>query len=218
MIRIQQAVKILKTGGVVVYPTDTAYGLAVDATNSSAVEKLYRLKGRDFYKPIHVIIPYRYYHATKRDSKCPVALNKDSKKLIDKFWPGPLTIVLPLKAKGKSWQKLSAGSGTIGIRMPNHPIPSALVAALKRPITTTSANLSGRPNCYSLIEVKKQFRKARLKPDFYIDGGKLPGTLPSTVVSLIKGVKILRPGPIGEKEIKTVLRAGLPLADQQYLV
>jgi L-threonylcarbamoyladenylate synthase len=164
---IEQALKILKDGGVVVYPTDTAYGLAVDATNFAAVKKLYALKGRDFKKPIHVIVP-----STDLLTVPYYSLSREVLKLINKFWPGPLTIVVPLKARGASWQMLSAGTKTIGIRYPNHETAQALCEAFGKPITTTSANLSGLPSTYSIAAVKKQFAKGKLKPDFYLDGGK----------------------------------------------
>ncbi len=196
-----QAVEVLKRGGVVVYPTDTAYGLAVDATNSSAVDRLYKLKGRDFKKPTHVIIPHVSW------LKKIVKLNKPALQLMNEFLPGPLTIVLSLKAKGKSWQKLSAGSKTMGVRMPDNAIALELALKFGKPITTTSANVSGKDNCYSVTEVKKQFAKSQHKPDFYLDGGKLRKIKPSTVVSLIKGVKILREGPIKEKQITNALIA-----------
>jgi L-threonylcarbamoyladenylate synthase len=195
---INIAIETLKKGGVVAYPTDTAYGLAVDATNVKAVEKLYRLKGRDFKNPVHVILP-EHLHTV------PYASNTRARKLMKKFWPGPLTIVLPLKAKGTSWQKLSAGTKTIGIRRPNNKLALKLVEQLGRPITTTSANVSGMPNCYSVPEVRKQFENQKQKPDFYLDGGKSRQIKPSTVVSLIEDVKILRVGPISETQIKKAL-------------
>jgi L-threonylcarbamoyladenylate synthase len=149
---IEEAVKILQEGRVVVYPTDTAYGLAVDATNVSAVEKLYQLK-----------------------------------------------------ATGVSWQKLSAETGTMGVRLPNHQIALDLVKKFGKPITTTSANLSNKPLSYSVTDAKNQFATAGKQPDFYLDGGELEQTLPSTVVSLVEDAKILRVGPISETEIKKAL-------------
>ena len=196
MDKLNQAVKILKAGGVVAYPTDTAYGLAVDATNAKAVTKLFAVKGRDFKNPIHVIPPTKAWIAKL------VKLTPQAEKLIDGFMPGPITLVLSLKAKGASWQKLSAGTKTLGIRRPKNKIALDLAVLLAKPITTTSANVSGQPNCYSVAEIKKQFNKSKIKPDFYLDGGKLPKTKPSTVVSLVRGVKIIRLGPISEKEIK----------------
>jgi L-threonylcarbamoyladenylate synthase len=222
MDKINQAIKILKSGGIVVYPTDTAYGLAVDATNLQAVKKLYQLKGRDFHKPTHVIIPDTPWLIKI------VKLNKNALQLMNKFWPGPLTIILPLTTKGKSWEKLSSGNKTLGVRYPNNPVAIELVSAFKKPITGTSANLSGQPNCYSVAEVKRQFAQKSIYFNiYYLDGGKLKKTKPSTVVSLVdptpgpspdegRGVlirrksfdyaKILRPGPISETQINKVLR------------
>ena len=210
MIQLEKAVQVLKAGGIVVYPTDTAYGLAADAMNPSAVKKLYALKGRDFKKPIHVICPSKYYHTSNDGSVCPVRINQPARKLIKKFWPGPLTIVLPLRAKGKSWQMLSAGTKTLVVRMPNNQTALALVERFGKPITTTSANLAGQSACYSVEEVRKQFGSriyARIYGRIYVlDGGKLPKTKPSTIVSLLNGrVRILRVGPISEKQIKKAL-------------
>lgn len=203
MTNIEQALKILKAGGVVVYPTDTAYGLAVDATNPAAVKKLYALKGRDFKKPIHVIVP-----STDLLTVPYYSLSREVLKLINKFWPGPLTIVVPLKARGASWKMLSAGTKTIGIRYPNHETAQTLCEALGKPITTTSANISGLPSTYSIAEAKEQFAKGKLKPDFYLDGGKLKRVKPSTIVSIVNNnVTILREGPISEKEIKKVVNS-----------
>jgi L-threonylcarbamoyladenylate synthase len=202
MTRIEKAIEVLTKGGVVVYPTDTAYGLAVDATNLSAVKKLYALKGRDFKKPIHVIVP-----STDLLTVPYYSLGRQALKLIDRFWPGPLTIVVPLKERGGSWKKLSAGTGTIGIRYPDNETAQMLVEAFGKPITTTSANMSGQPTTYSVAEVKKQFAKSKLKPDFYIDGGKLKKIAPSTIVAVTNNnVTILREGPISEKEIKKALK------------
>jgi len=117
-----------------------------------------------------------------------------------------LTLVLPLKAKGKSWAMLSANTGTLGIRRPKNKTALDLAWALGRPITTTSANVSDKPNCYSIAEVKRQFLRSSSQPDFYLDGGKLKKTKPSTVVLLTDTyAKILRSGPVTEKQIYNVL-------------
>jgi L-threonylcarbamoyladenylate synthase len=199
MAELDKAVQILKAGGIVVYPTDTAYGLGVDATNLAAVKRLYRLKGRDFRNPIHVIPPFRNTIGKF------VRISAQAKKLIDNLMPGPLTVVLPLRASGPSWKLLSAGTKTLGIRRPKHKMALDLAMLLGKPITTTSANISGKPNTYSIVEVKRQFNKSKIRPDFYLDGGKLKKTKPSTVVSLVGHVKILRQGPIKETKIKHVL-------------
>lgn len=219
-INLINALKILKNGGTVVYPTDTAYGLAVDATNEKAVRKLYKLKGRNFKNPVHVIPPSR------AGLNKLVKLTPAAEVLIDSLMPGAVTLVLPLKARGKSWQLLSAKTGTLGIRRPKNKIALDLAWGLGRPITTTSANVSDKPNCFSISEVKKQFLRSSLQPDFYLDGGKLKKTKLSTVVLLVdptptpspkkeRGVligrkplgyaKILREGPVTEKQIYNIL-------------
>lgn len=200
-IEIKKAVLVLRQGGSVVFPTDTAYGLAVDAANLQAVKKLYRLKGRNFKKPIHVIPP------TQPAIGLFARISPWSKKLMKKFWPGPLTIVLPLKDRGKSWQMLSAKTKTIGIRIPKHKIAIKLAEKFGKPITATSANISGKNVCYSVAEAKKQFLRSKIKPDFYLNDGRLRRIRPSTVVSFKNGcVTILRPGPISLKQIQKALK------------
>jgi L-threonylcarbamoyladenylate synthase len=185
----------------VVYPTDTAYGLAVDATNFSAVKKLYRLKGRDFNRPVHVIFPDTAW------MRRVVEIGVPALKLMNHFLPGPLTIVLPLRARGRSWELLSAKTKSLGVRLPKHPVVFELLKQLKKPITATSANLSGDKTPYSVNEVLASFKKSNKKADFYLDGGRLKKIKPSTVV-LVNGnhATILREGPISRKQIATALK------------
>lgn len=191
MTEIEQAVAILNKGGVVVFPTSTSYGLAVDAGSAKAVEKLYHLKGRDFKKPVHVIA------ADLRQAKQLVKFNTIANRMVKEFWPGPLTLVLPLKKNGTSWKKLSANTSTLGVRIPDFPILEKLVKIFGRPITATSANIGGKPDSYSIAEVKKQFQSAPLKPDYYLDGGKLKKNLPSTIIQIDgRHVTLLREGSL----------------------
>ena len=205
------AQRVLKNSGIVVLPTDTAYGLGVDATNHSAVRKLYRLKGRSFRKPVHVIV------ASLAQAKKIAEFDRRAEKVFKKFLPGPLTLVLPLKSnpfpnpshKGRgstTWKLLSAGTGKIGVRMPKNKIAHDLVKKLGRPITATSANVSGQPGTYNISAIKKQFTHRRLKPDLILDAGSLPRVQPSTVLDLSKKrARILRQGPISLKDINLVL-------------
>jgi L-threonylcarbamoyladenylate synthase len=199
-VAIHDAVKVLDAGGAVVYPTDTAYGLAVDATNLKAVERLYAIKGRDFTRPVHVIFPsYAWLAKT-------VKLNPIASKLIQKYFPGPLTIVLPLKSKGKVWTRLAGNTATLGFRMPNSPIVRTLLAAFGRPITTTSANVGGKGTPYSVSQIKKQYQKAEFAPDFYLNGGKLKRVKTSTIVRIEgNSIQLLREGPIKFQEIKKLV-------------
>ena len=219
---IRTCVDALKSGKAVVYPTDTSYGLAVDATNTKAIKKLYKIKGRNFNKPIHVVVPSLAY------AKKIVEWGSMASKLTKKFFPGTLTLVLSIKNTVLSIEaikKLTANTGFLGIRMPKNSIALDLSKALKKPITATSANRSGQRDCYSAGDVVRQFSDrggspaigghsaSGGKPDIIIDAGKLAWRKPSTVVKITPpnplfrkegekgGVEVLRKGSIGLKQI-----------------
>ncbi len=184
-----------------VYPTETCYGLGVDATSLEAVKKLYRLKGRSFYKPVHIVV------SSVSMAKQYVKWNRTSQKLATAFWPGSLTLVLPVKKHNAVNDLLTSGSGFLGVRMPKHNVPLSLVKKLGRPITATSANVSGRPECYSLEAIRAQFSRRKLKPDILIDGGLLKKTKPSTLVKINgEKVELLRAGPVSWASIERVLK------------
>lgn len=195
---IDKAVEILRDGGIVVYPTDTAYGLGVDATNESALAKLYRLKGRDFTKPTHVIV--KNWQMLKE--LC--YPNSSAFKIYKAFMPGPITLVLP-KRKHVS-DTLTAGLNTLGVRIPNNVVTRKISILFGKPFTTPSANRSKAKTPYSLAEVRNVLDINQV--DLLLDAGKLPNTLPSTLVDLT-GEKpvILREGPITQKQIMEVLAA-----------
>ncbi len=201
---INLCVKALKQGKTVVYPTDTSYGLACDATNPKALTKVYKIKERGGSQPMHVIPPSLAY--ARKVSKW----NISAEKLVKKFWPGPLTLVLPLASKQLGLLKVSAGSGTIGLRIPKHKIAQDLARFLKVPITTASANpsahLSGGFDSYSGADVVKQFSKQHYKPDILIDAGTLLARKPSTIFKLVgDGMEVLRKGTISEKQIVKIV-------------
>ncbi len=196
---INACVVALKQGKVVVYPTDTCYGLAVDATNIDSIKKLYKVKGRGFNKASSVVVPSVAY------AKKIVLWNKTASALVKKFWPGAITLVLKLKVESEKWKVLSAKTGFLGLRMPKYSIALDLAKKLNKPITATSANLSGMPECYSAKEVLNQFTKEKLKPDIIINAGKLKKQKPSTVAKIVNNrIQILRPGPITQKQITNV--------------
>jgi L-threonylcarbamoyladenylate synthase len=201
---IAAAVKALKQGKVVAYPTDTCYGLAVDAENIKAIKKLYQVKGRDFKKPVHVVVPSVAY------GKKITRWNKTAEKLAKKFWPGALTLVLSVGEGFKpspTLRRLSANTGTIGLRMPKNKIALDLAKRLGRPITATSANLSGQADCYSATEIIVQFAKQKYRPDIIINAGKLKKRKPSTLARIFDDVvKVLRDGPVTQKQILSVLK------------
>lgn len=196
---IHACVLALKQGKVLAYATDTSYGFAVDAQNQQAVTKLYKVKGRDFKKPIHVVVPSIAYAKRIAD------FSLVAQKLAKKFWPGPLTLVL--KVKDKKLNALTSGTNFIGLRMPNSNLALGLAKKLGRPITATSANLSGQPDSYSATTIIEQFQKQKFQPDIVINAGRLPKTKPSTVVKVDgKQLEILRKGPIKFHQILLALK------------
>lgn len=198
---IQASVKALKQGKIIVYPTDTCYGLAVDVSNIKAIKKLYRLKGRNFNKPSSVVVP------SVSSAKKIVKWGSLAQKLAKKFWPGAITIVLELRIKNQELRILTAKTNFLGLRLPKNKIALDLAKALNKPITATSANLAGKSECYSVDEIVQQFQHQKIKPDIIIDAGKLPFQKPSTLVKLddAREVSILRLGPITFNQINNAV-------------
>ncbi len=205
---IAQCVKALKQGKTVVYPTDTSYGIACDMANVKARARFYKIKERTPKQPVHIIVP------TPEWGRKIVKWNNKASALAKKFWPGAISLVLPLKQKGKSLPQylkiISAGTGTVGLRLPNNKIALSLAHVLGRPIPATSANpsahLSQGYDSYSSKDVIEQFSKQKYKPDIIIDAGSLPKRKPSTMLKIeADSWEILRHGPITEKQIKKVL-------------
>lgn len=182
---ILNAVKVLREGGVVAHPTETCYGLAVDIFSQKAVRKLYRFKKMPFDKPVSILV---------RDIKDAQDYGEFSPLAIRfalKYWPGPLTIIVPRKKIVPSW--INPGTATIGIRVSSNKKTRQLVEAFGAAITTTSANISTQMQAYSVQE----FLEQRLVPDFIIDSGKLSENIPSTIVEIIgEQVKIIRKGGV----------------------
>lgn len=193
---VEKACAILKEGGVIVFPTETFYGLGADIENEKAIDKIYRIKGRDYAKPIPIIIG-NLGSATDFTVSIPASGNI----LIDRFWPGPLTIVA--FASHKVPTKLSAGTGKIGIRYSSNLIAASLALSLHGAITATSANLSGEKECSSFEEARDVLGN---RVDAFIDGGKTPGKGGSTIVDVtIDPPVILREGIITKDIIQQAL-------------
>ncbi|MBE9527719.1 MAG: threonylcarbamoyl-AMP synthase [Proteobacteria bacterium] len=193
---LARAVEAIRAGGVVAYPTETFYALGVDPFNSAAVERLLKLKVRPDGKPISLIIKDACVLRTITPELSTVVL-----KLSRAFWPGPLTIVL--RAVESIPEAITAGSGSVGVRVSSSPVAGRFAAELSTPITATSANPAGAAPPVTAKEVIDFFGSSI---DVIIDGGTLPGAPASTVVDAT-GAKpeILRAGTIGAKEIEAVL-------------
>ncbi len=169
---IMEVVRIMKEGGVIAYPTETFYGLGADIRNAQALEKIYTIKGRDFDKPISIIIGSREDLTTFAGDITPAA-----ETLMDRFWPGGITLLF--NASQDVPGKLTAKTGKIGIRLSSNPVATLLAQRLSGAITATSANRSGQEECVSIEEVLDSIGKSL---DAVIDGGRTPGGAGSTIV------------------------------------
>jgi L-threonylcarbamoyladenylate synthase len=192
---LNRAVEVLKGGGVVAFPTETYYGLAVDPLNPLALNHLFSLKQRDISKPILTL-------ADDRESLSSLVQDVPIiyERLMEEFWPGPLTLIFQARVNLPSL--LTAGTSTIGVRQSSHPFARQLLRAFGRPITATSANISGRAAAVDAYEVKAQFGS---KIDIVFDGGRTPGIVGSTIVGLDgDSLKFIREGVISFKDILEV--------------
>lgn len=181
---IEKAIKSIKKGEVMVFPTDTVYGLVADATNKKAVEKIFRIKKRQFNKPIPIFVK------DMRIAKKLALIDKNQERFLTKVWPGKTTAVLKRKQGIKLY---GVDKKTIGLRIPNYRFLNALLKKTSHPLTGTSANISGKPASTKIKEVLTQFSDKRHQPDLVLDAGNLKPSKPSTVVDLTgKRSKILR--------------------------
>lgn len=194
---VQAASAVLKKGGLLIYPTETCYGLGADATNAKAVAKILAFKGSRGGKPISLAV------SDKKMAAKYVIINETAENLYRHFLPGPLTVVS--KSCGRTVKTLEAGRKTLGVRIPDHLLARKIIQKFGRPITSTSANSSGRKPPYSLADFLRYTPQKSLGlVDLFLDQGVLPFHLPSTVVdTTLNEPKTLRQG-----EIKIAARPG----------
>lgn len=193
---LEYSTRLILAGKVVAFPTDTFYGLGADPFNLSAVTEIFRIKGRTSDRPLPLLVASLDQAADLAND--PPALFF---RLAQKFWPGPLTLVVP--ASRQIPLKVTANTGKVGLRWPKAPLAVAIIAAVDRPITGTSANLSERPSCSTAREVEDQLGNDL---PLILDGGATEGKAASTVVELTgEHGRILRAGGIPESELKEFL-------------
>lgn len=196
---IDVVVKSLNCGNVVALPTDTFYGLAVDPVNLRAVDRIYDIKTRARHKPLSLLIA-----EVEQAYELARSLDTAFDRLAEKFWPGPLTIIV--KAGGKLPLRVTANTGNLALRVPEAAIPRAIVARLGLPITATSANLSGLPECTYAAGVREQLGD---QIPLIVDGGPTARSVATTIVDLSGGGNswmILREGAIPTHEIALALQ------------
>lgn len=191
---LDQAARVVQGGGVIAIPTESFYALGAPPLDDNAVRRVWNIKGRPEGKPILVLIPDPEHLIALVAGLTPVAV-----ALMKRFWPGPLTLIF--RASRVVPGVVTAGTGTIGVRQPAHPL---LVPLLRHvgPLTGTSANRAGAPPSRTAAEIDAAMG-AEL--DLILDGGLTPGGLPSTLVDTVGPVRVLREGPITRPQIETAL-------------
>jgi L-threonylcarbamoyladenylate synthase len=189
---LDEAVLHLESGGVIAFPTETYYGLGVDPFNESAVERLFTIKGRNRDKPILLLVENCALLSMLISS-----IPEPYIPLMEKYWPGPLTLIFPA---GKQVNKLlTGGTGSIGIRVSSNPVVQCLLRRWHKPVTATSANISGAAPAAKADDVTRTFGG---NVDYVIDGGQTPAGLCSTVVGYDQGqLTLIRRGRIPFEEI-----------------
>jgi len=192
---IEQAAFLLRQGQLVCYPTDTVYGIGATASNEDAIRRLYAVKGRTPNKPLPLLI------AEPGDAGRYAEITPVAQRLMSRFWPGPLTIVLRKSAGLRS--RALAGQNTVGLRVPDNDVPRSLVKMLGEPMTGSSANRSGARPPVSAAEVAFSLGEM---VSLVIDGGRATGEVESTVIDVSAGAPaIVREGAVSREELEEAL-------------
>ena len=189
--------KIIKKGGIVIFPTETVYGIGTNGLNKEAIKKLYEVKQRPLNKPISLLVSN-----IEMVNQVAKNISKLEYKIMQNFFPGPLTIIL--EKKDIVPDILTANTNTVGIRMPSGEITRKLIEYAGIPIATPSANISGKPSGTNIKDIQKDFAG---KVDCFIDNGESKLGIPSTIVRVINNeVHILRHGSISKEEINNIVK------------
>lgn len=200
---IERAARALRDGGLVILPTETVYGLAGDASNPQAVAAIFEAKGRPRFNPL-------ISHVADLAAAESIALFDDrARRLAERFWPGPLTLVLPVRPNGPVCDLARAGLDTVALRVPAHPLARRLLAAFGGPVVAPSANRSGRPSPTTFADAVEETGASAAAA---LDGGPCEVGLESTVVALLDQPRLLRPGAVTRAEIEALVG---PLAEAE---
>lgn len=187
---LETVLDALRQGEVVMHPTETCYGLAVDIFNESALQKLYALKQMALEKPVSMMV------TSLENAQKYADFHANALKIAKKFWPGPVTLILSRKKALPVF--FNYQHTTVGIRCPNSAISQQLLRGFGRPLSTTSANISRLPEVYNIGDYLHQIRDLHLEPAVILDGGSLQKNLPSTIVSFSPNLTLIRDGGLWE--------------------
>lgn len=193
--KIEEAAQVIRAGGLVAFPTETVYGLGADTLNPAAVARVFAVKNRPLNQPL-IIAPSSLAEINKLVKKIPAL----AKKLIDKFFPGPLTLVL-IKSEIVP-DIITAGKEAVAFRIPDHPVVLALLSAVKRPLTVTSANLTGHP---SPTDATNVIRDLDNNIDLILDAGLTRFGIESTILDLTDKPTILRAGAVSKEALEAII-------------
>lgn len=193
---IRRAASLLREGKIVAFPTETVYGLGACALNPKVVVRIFEVKERPFFDPLIVHVAT----LEMAEELCHISADPRALRLVERFWPGPLTLVLPKKSVVPDI--VTAGLPTVGVRMPAHPVALALIREAQVPVAAPSANLFGRLSPTLALHVARQLGD---RVDLILDGGKCPIGVESTVLELGEEPVLLRPGGIPLEDIERVI-------------
>lgn len=207
---IQEAVEVLNAGGVVIYPTDTLYGLGANALNEEAVKKVFSIKERSLSKPLPILVKNMLWAENLAEITSP------KKKILEKVWPvgeetdkdfsGKVTAVLPKKKIVP--HILTAETWTVGVRIADYYLVDKLLGKFGYPLTSTSANISGEEPTNDIFQIVQRFKSQEHRPDLIIDAGILPKAEPSLIIDLTaSSPKILRVGSSKPEQLMKLLEA-----------
>ena len=201
---IEEACRVLRLGGTVVYPTDTIYGLGANACDNLAVDRIFKIKNRPYHKPLPIIVKNLEW------VEAIVYLDSRLKKIVSSIWPGATTAILPKREHLSCL--VTSGGPTVGIRIPDFIFTDQLLGKFGYPLTATSANISGEEATNDVNKIIERFENAKHKPDLIIDAGILPspagGSKQPTVLDLTSSEpKILRVGPSRPEQLRKLLES-----------
>ena len=204
LVAVREAAEVIRSGGLVVFPTETVYGLGADATDPDAAERIYAAKGRPSDNPLIIHI------ADPEDAERYAVTSRLYYRLAEAFRPGPLTVILPVRDTIP--RRVTAGLDTVAVRCPAHPVARALIRAAGRPIAAPSANLSGSPSPTNANHVRDDMDG---RVDIILDGGSSTIGLESTIVKLESDgtMTLLRPGAITPEDLSEATGVGVAIAD-----
>lgn len=195
---VSRAIDILKAGGVIVYPTDTVYGLGANACDFRAVEQVFKIKKRPLNKPLPIFV--KNINWVREVAFLPPKLEP----VLAKIWPGAVTVILPRRKVIPSI--VTAGAGSLGVRVPKHTFVEKLLAEFGYPLTATSANISGLEAERDPSAIADSFKNEIWKPDLIIDAGLLPKSLPSTIIDFSTiSPKVIRIGSVKPEALAEIL-------------